>query len=52
MTECVKLCSNASERLHFDSLADMYSILVTTECLERAYVKDAIAANEYVNTSM
>lgn len=30
----------------FDNMADLYSIIKTTEALEKAYVRDAISAEE------
>ena len=42
----VKLYNNNREREHYDQLADLYSIIRTTEALERAYVRDAITAEE------
>jgi len=31
----------------YDNMADLYSIIKTTEALEKAYVRDAITADEY-----
>lgn len=33
----------------YDNMADLYSIIRTTEALEKAYVRDFISAEEYVN---
>jgi hypothetical protein len=33
----------------YDNMADLYSIIKTTEALEKAYVRDAITADEYVH---
>jgi hypothetical protein len=43
------LYSSAKDRESLDSLGDLYSILVATEALERAYLRDAISAQECVN---
>jgi len=45
--ETVKLFSNNREREMYDNMADLYSIIKTTEALEKAYVRDAISADEY-----
>ena len=34
------------ERQKYDNLADLYSIIVATEHLERAYIRDAISPQE------
>jgi len=43
----VKLYSNNREREMFDNMADLYSIIKTTEALEKAYVRDAVSADDY-----
>jgi len=43
----VKLFNNNKEREMFDNMADLFSIIKTTEALEKAYVRDAINAEEY-----
>jgi len=43
----VKLYTNNREREMYDNMADLYSIIKTTEALEKAYVRDAITADEY-----
>jgi len=45
--QTVKLYSNNREREAFDNMADLFSIIKTTEALEKAYVRDAITAEEY-----
>jgi ESCRT-I complex subunit VPS28 len=45
--ERVKLWENMKEREKFDSMADLYSIILTTEHLEKAYVRDAILPEPY-----
>ncbi len=48
----VKLFNNNREREMYDNMADLYSIMKTTEALEKAYVRDAITAEEYVPFSV
>ncbi|KAG8630111.1 hypothetical protein KVT40_001730 [Elsinoe batatas] len=48
--EEVKLATNAAERDLYESLAEIYSIIVTLEALEKAYLKDSVAENEYTET--
>lgn len=43
----VKLSSSRAERFMYDNLGDLFAILVTTEHLETAYVRDAVPADEY-----
>ncbi|KAJ3186255.1 Vacuolar protein-sorting-associated protein 28 [Gaertneriomyces sp. JEL0708] len=43
----VRLYTNNREREKYDNLADLYSIIVATEHLERAYIRDAVSAQEY-----
>eukprot|EP01103_Thecamoeba_quadrilineata_P017422 TRINITY_DN6178_c0_g1_i1.p1 TRINITY_DN6178_c0_g1~~TRINITY_DN6178_c0_g1_i1.p1 ORF type:complete len:221 (+),score=36.06 TRINITY_DN6178_c0_g1_i1:40-663(+) len=43
----VKLFNNAKERDMYDNMADLYSILVTIEHLEKAYVRDSCSPREY-----
>eukprot|EP01114_Cavostelium_apophysatum_P008241 TRINITY_DN2059_c0_g2_i2.p1 TRINITY_DN2059_c0_g2~~TRINITY_DN2059_c0_g2_i2.p1 ORF type:complete len:245 (+),score=61.89 TRINITY_DN2059_c0_g2_i2:143-877(+) len=43
----VKLYNNNREREMYDNMADLFSIIKTTEALEKAYVRDAITAEEY-----
>lgn len=35
------------ERDYYESLADLYSIMIATEQIERAYLKSTISANDY-----
>jgi ESCRT-I complex subunit VPS28 len=46
----VKLSSTSAERDLYESLAEIYSIIVTLDGLERAYLKDAITESEYTET--
>jgi ESCRT-I complex subunit VPS28 len=45
--DTVKLYNNPREREMFEGMADLFSIIKTTEALEKAYVRDAITAEEY-----
>ncbi|KAJ1524689.1 Vacuolar protein-sorting-associated protein 28 [Nowakowskiella sp. JEL0078] len=39
--------SNKHEREKYENMADLYSIIVATDYLEKAYVRDLISAQEY-----
>lgn len=43
----VKLSETAAERDLQDSLAEIYSIIITLDGLEKAYIKDSIPETEY-----
>lgn len=43
----IKLYNNSKEREHYDNLADLFSIIKTTEHLEKALMRDSITAEEY-----
>ena len=43
----VQLFSNSRERRQYDDLADLFSIIKTTEHLEKAYSMDAVSNEEY-----
>ncbi|KAG0497118.1 hypothetical protein HPP92_001809 [Vanilla planifolia] len=43
----VKLWNDKREREMFDSFADLYAIIKTTEKLEKAYVRDLVSSTEY-----
>lgn len=47
-TEEVELYSSSRERQAYDDQATLYAIILATEHLERAYSKDAITQQEYV----
>ncbi|KAL8972441.1 MAG: hypothetical protein Q9183_000545 [Haloplaca sp. 2 TL-2023] len=47
LDEEVKLSTTAAERDLYDSLAEIYSIIVTLDGLEKAYIRDSIPENEY-----
>jgi ESCRT-I complex subunit VPS28 len=46
----VRLASTLLERMHYDDLCDFYALLVATERLETAYVRDSITAKQYTKT--
>lgn len=43
----VKLSETAAERDLYDSLAEIYSIIITLDGLEKAYIKDSVPEAEY-----
>jgi len=47
--EEVKLHRNAREREKYDNLADLYAVINTLQCLEKAYIKDLVAPKEYTS---
>lgn len=46
----VKLSANSAERDLYDSLAEIYSIIVTLDALEKAYLKDSVTEGDYTET--
>jgi hypothetical protein len=46
--EEVRLYSSLKEREVFDIQSDLYSIFVATENLERAYIRDLVGADDYL----
>jgi ESCRT-I complex subunit VPS28 len=46
----VKLTSSSAERDLYESLAELYSIIITLDALEKAYLKDSIPETEYTET--
>ena len=48
--EEVKLSTTTAERDLYESLAEVYSIVVTLDALERAFLKDSIAEADYTET--
>lgn len=46
----VKLATTRAERDLFDSLAEVFSIIITLDELEKAFLKDAIAESDYTET--
>ncbi|EDO44166.1 predicted protein [Nematostella vectensis] len=45
--EEVKLYKTARERETYDNMADLFSIMNTLQCLEKAYIRDAVTPREY-----
>jgi ESCRT-I complex subunit VPS28 len=52
MDDDVKLFTNNRGREKYENLADLYSILVATEHLERAYIRDSISSQEYASIAL
>ncbi|KAI9839410.1 MAG: Vacuolar protein-sorting-associated protein 28 [Sclerophora amabilis] len=50
LDEEVKLTTSNAERELYDSLAEIYSIIVTLDAIEKAYIKDSITEAEYTET--
>nr|POE79941.1 vacuolar protein sorting-associated protein 28 [Quercus suber] len=50
LDEEVKLADTSAERDLYESLAEIYSIIVTLDALERAYLRDSIKESEYTET--
>ncbi|KAE8355359.1 VPS28-domain-containing protein [Aspergillus coremiiformis] len=50
LDEEVKLASSSTERDLYESLAEIYSIIVTLDGLEKAYIKDVVTEVEYTET--
>ncbi|PSN67196.1 vacuolar protein sorting-associated protein-like protein Vps28 [Corynespora cassiicola Philippines] len=50
LDEEVKLSNTSAERDLNDSLAEIYSIIITLDALEKAYLKDSITEDEYTET--
>lgn len=49
-TQEVKLSTTSAERDLYDSLAEIYSIIITLDALEKGYLKDSIAEADYTET--
>lgn len=50
LDEEVKLAETSAERELYESLAEIYSIIITLDALERAYLRDSIKEAEYTET--
>jgi len=48
----IKLGKSAKERQWYEQLGDLYSLIVTTEHLETAYVRDAISEQAYTSACL
>ncbi|KAF1971656.1 VPS28-domain-containing protein, partial [Bimuria novae-zelandiae CBS 107.79] len=46
----VKLSTTSAERDLYDSLAEIYSIIITLDALEKGYLKDSISEADYTET--
>lgn len=46
----MKLASSSAERDLHESLAEIYSIIVTLDGLEKAYIRDVVTESEYTET--
>ncbi|TPX35786.1 hypothetical protein SmJEL517_g01919 [Synchytrium microbalum] len=52
MDQEVRLYGNSKEREMYENMADLYSIIVTVEHLERAYVRGSIEAERYTEACL
>ncbi|KAL5403874.1 hypothetical protein PMIN03_009554 [Paraphaeosphaeria minitans] len=50
LDEEVKLSTTSAERDLYDSLAEIYSIIITLDALEKGYLKDSISEADYTET--
>lgn len=50
LDEEVKLSTTSAERDLYDSLAEIYSIIITLDALEKAFLKDSITEDDYTET--
>ena len=50
MLQELKLSTTSTERDLYDSLAEIYSIIITLDALEKAYLKDSITEGDYTET--
>ncbi len=47
LMEEVKLSRNPREREKYDNLAELFAVMSTLQCLEKAYIKDCVPSREY-----
>jgi len=47
LMEEVKLSRNPREREKNDNLAELFAVMTTLQCLEKAYIKDCVPSKEY-----
>lgn len=47
MYEEVKLYTTSREREKYDNMAELFAVINTMQCLEKAYIKDAVTPKEY-----
>ena len=45
--EEVRLYRTSREREKYDNLADLYAVINSIQCLEKAYIKDCVTPKEY-----
>ena len=50
LDEEVKLSTTTAERDLYQSLAEIYSIIITLDALEKAYLRDSVPESEYTET--
>lgn len=50
LDEEVKLSTTTAERDLYESLAEIYSIIITLDALEKAYLRDSVPESEYTET--
>ena len=50
LDEEVKLSTTAAERDLNESLAEIYSIIITLDALEKAYLRDSVSESDYTET--
>mmetsp|Transcript_30035 Transcript_30035/g.36983 ORF Transcript_30035/g.36983 Transcript_30035/m.36983 type:complete len:189 (+) Transcript_30035:641-1207(+) len=43
----IRLYKNAKDRRRFEDMADLYAVIKTTQHLEKAYIRDAVSADDY-----
>ena len=46
-SDSIRPLRSAREREKYDTMADLYAVINTIQCLEKAYIKDAITPKEY-----
>ena len=46
LMEEVRLGRSAAERERVDNMAELYAVLNTLECLEKAYIRDCVNSKE------
>jgi len=47
LMEEVRLSKNPREREKYDNLAELFAVLSTLQCLEKAYIRDSVQSKEY-----
>jgi len=49
LMEEVRLSRNPREREKYDNLAELFAVMNTLQCLEKAYIKDCIPSQKYTD---